>query len=192
MRRTDLEPELAQKMFVWVSAALRRHIISNFDLDQETVDDLMEQVAVLESHGRTSEGLTQSAAEELAAELKAEGQINPEIIVQSIADGEVRLFEALLREATGLRKRLIERILFEPGGEGLAIAACSLDITTEDFEKIFVCSRRARLIEEPTIQRELSALLSLYEKMTRDAANKVIARWRRNENYLSAIRNLEI
>lgn len=192
LRRTDLEPELAQKMFVWVSAALRRHIISNFDLDQETVDDLMEQVAVLESHGRTSEGLTQSAAEELAAELKAEGQINPEIIVQSIADGEVRLFEALLREATGLRKRLIERILFEPGGEGLAIAACSLDITTEDFEKIFVCSRRARLIEEPTIQRELSALLSLYEKMTRDAANKVIARWRRNENYLSAIRNLEI
>ena len=192
IRRTDLEPELAQKMFVWVSAALRRHITTNFDLDQETVDDLMEQVSELESHGRASEGLTPNAAEELAAELKAEGQINAEIIVQSIADGEVRLFQALLREATGLRERLIERILFEPGGEGLAIAACSLDITIEDFEKIFVCSHRARLIEEPTIQRELPVLLSLYSKITRDSAHKVIARWRRNENYLSAIRNLEI
>lgn len=192
LRRSDLEPELAQKMFVWVSAAMRRHIISNFDLDQETVDDLLEQVSVLESHGRPAEGLTPSAAEELAAELKAEGKIGTDIIVQSITDGEVRLFEALLREATGLRKRLIERILFEPGGEGLAIASRSLDVSLEDFEKIFVSSRRARLIEEPTIQRELSSLLSLYGKMTQVAASKVIARWRRDENYLSAIRNLEI
>jgi len=192
VRRTDLEPELAQKMFVWVSAALRRHITTNFDLDQETVDDLLEQISELESHGRATEGLTPNAAEVLAAELKAEGQINAEIIVQSIADGEVRLFEALLREATGLREKLVERILFEPGGEGLAIASCSLEISIEDFEKFFVCSRRARLIEEPTIQRELSALLLLYNKITPNAANKVIARWRRNENYLSAIRNLEI
>ncbi|MBT3789657.1 MAG: DUF2336 domain-containing protein [Alphaproteobacteria bacterium] len=192
LRRSDLEPDLAQKMYVWVSAAMRRHILSTYDLDQDVVDDLLEQVAVLEQHGRVPEGLTPSAAEELAANLKEEGGITPDLLVQSIADGEVRLFEALLREGTGLRKRLIERILFEPGGEGLAIAAKGFGVDAEGFEKLFVCSRRARLIEEPTIQRELGSLMSLYGKMTAESARKVIGRWRRDQSYLSAIRDLEI
>ena len=192
LRRSDLEPDLAQKMFVWVSAALRRHIVAEYDLDQDVVDDLMEQVAVLEAHGRPQSGLTNNAADELAANLKAEGGITPELLVQSIVDGEVRLFESLLREGTGLRKRLIERILFEPGGEGLAIAAKGFGIDAEGFEKLFVCSRRARLIEEATIQRELGSLMNLYGKMTEESAKKVIGRWRRDQSYLSAIRDLEI
>ncbi len=192
LRRSDLEPELAKKMFIWVSAALRRHIISQYDLDQDVVDDLMEQISVLEEHGRPTEGLTRGAAEELAIKLKDENGITPDLLVQSIVDGEVRLFEALLREGCGLRKRLVERILFEPGGEGLAIASKSMGVDSEDFERIFICSRRARLIEEPTIQREIGNLKSLYGKMTVEAANKVIARWRRDQSYLSAIRDLEI
>ena len=192
LRRSDLEPDLAQKMFVWVSAALRRHILAEYDLDQDVVDDLLEQVAVLEAHGRPQSGLTNNAADELAANLKAEGGITPQLLVQSIVDGEVRLFESLLREGTGLRKRLIERILFEPGGEGLAIAAKGFGIDAEGFEKLFVCSRRARLIEEATIQRELGSLMNLYGKMTEESAKKVIGRWRRDQSYLSAIRDLEI
>ena len=124
--------------------------------------------------------------------MKDENGITADLLVQSIVDGEVRLFEALLREGCGLRKRLVERILFEPGGEGLAIASKSLGVDADDFERIFVCSRRARLIEEPTIQREIGNLKSLYGKMTVEAANKVIGRWRRDQSYLSAIRDLEI
>jgi len=153
---------------------------------------LLEQVAVLEEHGRTPAGLTNNAAEELAANLKEEDGITPDLLVQSIVDGEVRLFEALLREGTGLRKRLIERILFEPGGEGLAIAAKGFGVDAEGFEKLFISSRRARLIEEPTIQRELGSLMLLYGKMTQESAKKVIGRWRRDQSYLSAIRDLEI
>ena len=42
LRRDDLDPRLAKKMFFWVSAALRKFIIDNFQLDKSTVDDLME------------------------------------------------------------------------------------------------------------------------------------------------------
>ena len=52
LNRDDLNPQLAKRMFLWVSAALRQHIISEFDLDKSTVDELLEQVTSEEISGK--------------------------------------------------------------------------------------------------------------------------------------------
>ncbi|MCG8509006.1 MAG: DUF2336 domain-containing protein, partial [Rhodospirillales bacterium] len=51
LRRTELEPALAKRMFLWVSAALRQIIIQQFELDAETVDDLLEKAVFEELEG---------------------------------------------------------------------------------------------------------------------------------------------
>jgi uncharacterized protein (DUF2336 family) len=48
LHRRDLEPDLAKRMFLWVSAALRQHILTHFELDPETIDDLLEEAAQLD------------------------------------------------------------------------------------------------------------------------------------------------
>ena len=45
LHRTDMPADLAKKMFMWVSAALRIHIIERFDIDASTTDRLLEQAA---------------------------------------------------------------------------------------------------------------------------------------------------
>ncbi len=42
VHRDDLPPALAQRMFLWVSAALREHIVASFKLDKGTVDEMLE------------------------------------------------------------------------------------------------------------------------------------------------------
>jgi len=42
VHRSDLPPELAEKMYWWVSAALRAHIVENFDVDPTDIDTAME------------------------------------------------------------------------------------------------------------------------------------------------------
>ena len=159
LHRSELGEELAKRMFVWVSAALRGHIISRFQIDADEADDLLASVSA-----DISAPVPQSAAEELAAELAQSGPISADLLANALRDGEVQLFEALLREATRLRQRLVERILFEPGGEGLAIALKSLDCPQDAFERIFKTSRRARLVGEATIKREVRNLSSFYPR----------------------------
>ena len=55
LRREDLDPALAKRMYMWVSAALRQHIVEKYDLDQGVVDDLLER-SVLEGVAQTSGG----------------------------------------------------------------------------------------------------------------------------------------
>ena len=42
LRRNELPDELAKRMFMWVSAALRQFIVNSFKRDSATVDDLLE------------------------------------------------------------------------------------------------------------------------------------------------------
>ncbi|MFT6583400.1 MAG: hypothetical protein ACJAU6_003854, partial [Alphaproteobacteria bacterium] len=42
VNRRDLDPVLARRMYWWVSAALRSHILENFKVDSATLDDAME------------------------------------------------------------------------------------------------------------------------------------------------------
>jgi uncharacterized protein (DUF2336 family) len=189
LHRSELGEDLGKKMLAWVSAAMRAHITTRYKIGREEADDLLSSVSADVFKPETEEP---SPIGLLVAELSVDGKITAELVSDTIKQGEIRLFEALLKEATGLRPRLVERILFEPGGEGLAIALKSLDYPKETFIQIFLTSRRARQVREKTIKRDLENLEIFYPKITPEAAEKVVARWRRNVNFLAAIREIEI
>ena len=186
--RSELGPELAKRMFLWVSAALRRHIADHFDFDPETVDSLLAETARLSEPSSTAEG----DGTELATALDESGMITPAIMIKALKDGEVSLFVSLFAQRTGLRRTLVLRILFEPGGEGLAIACKAIEMQPETFTKLFVLSRKARPQLGQNINLEKEKVLSLYHKMSPEAASQVVARWRLDADYLAALRDLEL
>lgn len=193
LRRRDLSPTLAKKMYFWVSAALRQYIVETFDVDVTELDDTIESVTTeavrqIEEEGDTSES---SAPMVLARRIAEADQVTPQLLLQTLKQGEVPLFEALLAQLSRLRLPLIRRFLFEPGGEGLAIVCKAADIEKSLFASIFLLSRRARPGERAMDPRELSRVLALYDRITPDAANFVVARWRRDRRLLYAIKQVE-
>ena len=80
LHRSEFGEELAKRMFVWVSAALRGHIISRFQIDADEADDLLASVSA-----DISAPVPQSAAEELAAELAQSGPISADFVGQRAA-----------------------------------------------------------------------------------------------------------
>ena len=131
-------------------------------------------------------------ADELAQNLKQENLATISMLLSSLQDGEVSFFLTFFGKMTGLRNTLIKRIVFEPGGDGLAIACKAVDVSKEDFLIIFDLSRKARPEEEKKHEREVRHVQTLYEKMTTQAANSVLRMWQRDSNYLAAIRELEL
>ncbi|MEE9318369.1 MAG: DUF2336 domain-containing protein, partial [Rhodospirillales bacterium] len=112
LRREDLDPALAKRMYLWVSAALRQYILDNYQLDQTVLDDLLERTA------KTAQEVRHTKSDELAETVDKEGLGLAKMMIRALKDGEIFLFEAMFRRLTRLRNTLIKRILFEPGGEG--------------------------------------------------------------------------
>ena len=192
VRRQDLPVALAKKLYFWVSAALRQHILENFDIDVPTLDEAAEGAARDAAALVPPNGASEADRSAILARRLAESrQVSPRLLVQTLRQGEIPLFEALLSEMSGLRLRLVRRLLFEPGGEGLAVCCRGLDIDKPTFATIFLLSRRARPSERSMDPRELSRILSFFENVRAEAARTVLARWRRDPDLLHAIKTVE-
>ncbi|MEX0815163.1 MAG: DUF2336 domain-containing protein [Dongiaceae bacterium] len=193
LRRHDLSPALAKKMYVWVSAALRHHIVEQFAVDVTALDDTIE--AISRAHAAKADANAKQRGHdkprELARRLAEANQITSQLVIQSLRQGEIPLFEALLGEMSGLRPTLVRRLMFEPGGEGLAIVARAIDLEKSAFASIFLLTRKARSTERVTDPRELSRVLSLFDRLNPAAAKAVLARWRRDPDFLYALKSVE-
>ncbi len=191
VRRPDLGPELAEKMYWWVSAALRKEIAANFDIDVTTLDDQIESSVqdILESEGKTAPKTEKKpdSAERLAKDI----DVTPELLVRVLRQGEITLFAALFAKYTELSGKLVRRLLFEPGGEGMAIACKAKELPKQSFASIFLLSRKAQPGEKVVDPGELSRILTFYERIDPEAAQKVTKQWQRDPEYLYAIRRLD-
>jgi uncharacterized protein (DUF2336 family) len=185
LRRPELGEDLARRMYWWVSAALRKHILANFKISASEFDDVLEgAVADLANHPAPEEI---SKSTELAENLKHENAITPQLLVQSLRQGEIALFEAMFSKMTGIRMTLVRRMLFERGGEGLAIACRAMRIEAPLFASIYLLSRKARPSDPPPARGEVKRVLDLYEQIAYDAADELLKKWQRDQDFLKAV-----
>ncbi len=104
VHRSDLPAELAEKMYWWVSAALRSHIVENFDVDQSDIDSAMEVAVKTVIATQETEDSDMSATDRVARYLAESHDTDGDLIIRLLRDGEVTLFERVLAPQTGLRR----------------------------------------------------------------------------------------
>lgn len=191
LHRQDLDPKLARRMYWWVSAALRKHIVDNFHIDPAELDVKIEHTIKQILNEPRDNPISVEQAAQLAQKLVASGSVAPQLLVQALRRGEVELFVALFAEYSGLRPVLIRRFILEAGGEGLAIACKALEVEKSDFVSLFVLSRQARRGEQVVDPTELAGTVSLYDRINGDTARKVLSRWKLDPDYLYAMKQVE-
>lgn len=192
LRREELDSKLAQKLFLWVSAAMRQHITDKFALDVDVIDALLEKSAREIFASRPADAMETKVSDELANQIADAQDIDPEFMISVLRQGEVNLFMSLIKKFTGLRVNLIRRIIFEPGGEGLAIACKAIGLGKSDFSTIYAEIRRAVPSLVTDFDQEIRAILTFFDSFETETATKVLSRWKLDSNYLAAIRELEI
>jgi uncharacterized protein (DUF2336 family) len=187
LSRPELDRDLAQRMYWWVSAALREHILERFDVAPGAFDDALEETVVNLANAAARSDNEQRKSMQLAERLAAEGAITPDLLVQTLRRGEVSLFEALFAKRTGIRLKLVRRLLFERGGEGLAVACKAIGIEPGIFASIYVLSRKARPFEPPPQRGEVTRLLKFYGDIRQEATELLLRKWQRDPNFLNAV-----
>jgi len=187
LRREDLPVDLAKRMYRWVSDALRQHILENFDISEEDVDQLLEGVDDDEIERR--EAKRNDAALRLVEALSNGAPVSSDMLIDALAEGEVRLFIGVLRQRTGLREVMLMRLLMEPEGDGLALVCKVAGFDRSAVERLFeVTSGAGGLIRRT--EEDIENAIRLYTRAPLDAAEEVIEHWKRSSDYRSALRML--
>lgn len=189
IQRPDLPDDLAQRMYWWVSAALKKHIAANFNIDATFLDDAIESAARTQLEERT-ETNDSGKPEDLVDRLEKLNELDSDFLVKALRQGEVSLFEAGICKLSGLRPKLLRRILFEPGGEALALLCRALNLDVQTFTTIFELTRRAVDGQNTEDPARRGTLHDLYEKTATGDARRVLRRWRRSSDYLYALKQV--
>lgn len=185
LRREELEPELAKRMYWWVSAALRTAILERYELDPDELDDAMEG-AVQDSLADAGVPTATDAPESLAALLTFD-EVAQNEWVRVLRAGDIARFQSIFQKATGLGLPFLRTVLFETGGERLAIICRAVDVSPKVFAAVYRLLRVASG-NAPQIKRgDLTRIASLYLDIKPDLAVSVLRQWRRNPQYLAAI-----
>ncbi len=192
VRRRDLPASLARKMYHWVSAALRSHILETFDIDPTDLDDELEVVSSVAAQAQIEADQSLPApAQTLAKTLAKRDEINPDILIQTLRRGEVGLFEALFGQISGLTSPRLQRVLYEPSGKDLAIASRALGIGRSHFSILFLLTRKGTGGREVADPRDVARVMSYFDRMDLGGAGQVLKQWQRRADYLEAIEEIE-
>lgn len=191
LRRHDLEASLAKRMYVWVSAALRQFILENFHVDEldidlaigKTVDTIIE-----EAEAQSEED---TAAANLAGELARQDKVTASLLLQTLRQGEVALFEALLANMAHIKISSVRKLIYDEGAEGLVIVARAADIDRTSFTSIFLLLQRVHPKELAKDAYAMKRALDLFDRLKADTAAKVVERWKLNPDFLRSIKRLE-
>ena len=190
--RDDLGPDLALRMFFWVSTVLRDHIVEKFRLDREIVNDLVGQV-VMDEVRRIQKG-TGGHHKSLAGLKKImqdEGRLTADMLIIALREGDSSLFVSMFGRMASLDEDLVGRMLFDHDGKGLAIACRSANIGRIAFVSLFTLAQKMLGQDDKAIRLRLSAALDFHDIFSREAADEVLGHWRSGVGYVNSIRTAE-
>ncbi len=189
VQRPDLPTDLAQRMYWWVSAALRKHIVTNFAIDIAALDDEIESVTqdVIAKESQSTQGSEEIEA--LVDRLSELGELTSHFLIKSLRQGEVMLFELGLARLCGLRAKLLRRILYEPGGEGLAILCKALGFERQMFGTVYELTRKA--VDSAAGDVPVEQAYTFFDKAKQMDASRVLKRWQRSSEYLYALKRTQ-
>lgn len=174
LNRGDLPPRLAHRMFWWVSAALRRHILQHYRVDPALLGRQIYD-AGQDALARPAPFSLDAAALALVDALAARRELNERFLVGALRAGNVSAFLAGFARLAEIDLATARLIALERGGEPLAIVCKALDIDRANFAAIFLHVRKGdRVIPTGLLQE----MMALYDSIDRPTAGGLLASWR--------------
>jgi uncharacterized protein (DUF2336 family) len=182
--RSELPPELAHRIFWWVTAALRKGIMERFAVDPAMLDDAMQDAAHAAMRKRPDDQAS-DPAERLIEGLVEARQLDERFLVQALRGGKVSAFVAGLGYLCKVEPRVARRIVHDRSGESLAIACRAINVERNNFASLFLLTRQGGgKVMSPNTLRDM---LKFYDLTTPHRARIALRYWRADSQYIAAL-----
>lgn len=190
VNREDLPPELAYRMYWWVAAALRKKIVSEFDVDPLVIDEAMRQTSrTLLSDQQGTDG-SWMKAQRLVRRLHETGDLTIEFLINSLRQRRISVFVAGLAELGSVDFRTAWRIFSDRGGESFAVIAKAVGMERNQFTSAYLLIAQARDGERARAPNVLKNIMELFDSVTSANARGALQYWQQDSAYQVALEEL--
>lgn len=190
--RHDIPADLAHKMFWWVSAALRRHILQNFEIDELQLNEKI--IAAAKTEYTYDVAANTSHADKLIAELAARKELTDRFLVQTLRGKQVRLFITGLAYKASLPYLTISRFIYDPNAEALAVILRALEFDRNAFSAIFLLTRNisdSDKTKKMIRPEEVEIMMKFYDKLSEKNAKSTLRSWQLEKDFVKIVEELE-
>lgn len=186
LNRSDLSFELAHKMYWWVSAALRRKIVSEFDVDETLLDDNLEMVTKEIVNQHDEKDSVMNKATFLVKKLADQKKLNIDFIITNLRQEKINIAVAALSELSGLTTQIIWRVLRERSDESLAVIARAIGLEKSQFSTMFLLILQCNSGSKARSTSVLNKMLKLFDRIKIENARAALRYWQRDKGYQDA------
>ena len=188
LRPAELPDPVLRRVFWWVSAALREHLVTAGGLVEAVAEDFLKDATRTALDAALAAAAAESPAETLAARLDQSGELVGPFLVNILRQGHVALFIAVLARRCSVGRQTATRILFDAGGESLAIACKALSLDRKEFAAVILLTRKPG---DPTPATEvLARIAELFNSLTQRNAFLALRYWQEDDDYLQAVEEI--
>lgn len=185
LSRADLKPDLAKKMYAFVSETLRQKIVDDYKIDPSTIDAALNE-SVRDAETDTTPDSNKKTME-LVEAIAGRKELTPGLLAKTLRDGEIPLFLGLFSKMVELDVETMRKIIFEAEGEVIALTCKATGFETHQFSDLYKLIRITRSGSRDVRINEMSHLLSYYEQMKKVTAQNILRSWQRDPSYLDQI-----
>ncbi|MEX6723066.1 DUF2336 domain-containing protein [Parapedomonas caeni] len=185
--RNDLPGDLAHRMYWWVSAALRRHILRHFTIPADVLDRALEDStrrAVAEhDHGQGA----QARALRLARRLMDLGELTDPFLLSALRQQRVTVFAAGLAERAGITFQMAWRLISDRGAESFIVLAKAIDMDRQTMTSLVLLLAEFNNPESARRPDVITTILKLFDDLSTAQARDVLRVWQRDTALVRAL-----
>lgn len=191
LRRSDLPPDLAHKMFWWVGAALREFILNDYDLSAHVIEPAIESAtaAGLERRAGDKDQGVRASAGRLAGVMDESGNLNIPVLLRLLEQGRIQAFMAGLAQLSGVSFDTVDRIVLDQGGEALALICRMIGTDRNQFTRISLLIKKIA-VHPPQRVEEVERIATLFDEVDEERAAIAMYYWQQESPLQDAVEKL--
>jgi uncharacterized protein (DUF2336 family) len=185
LRRPEMNAEAAMKIYWWVEQDLRRYTLKRFGMTTGQIDQALASTIAGFLDDHALEKTNDEVMDQVATWMEKHDAVNVHTLPQVLRMGHFRLFNMLLSRLAKLSLTLVDTIVSETGGRGLASICRALGVDKAGFVSLFLLARGGRPGDQAVHPRELSHALATFDRMTPAIAKDLLHSWNVNPDYFA-------
>ena len=138
-QRHDLPPAVAQRMYAWVSDALKSSLVQRYPQAAEAISTALDEMSTSLASGKHVS--TDSGASKLVAKLSSSGQLTSSFLIRVLHQGQMELFEHGVASILEMDVEIVRRALYGERSVLLVLACRAVGIDRAVFMTVFNLSR---------------------------------------------------
>lgn len=177
LAREDLPSTAQTQLENIISDALKSHIHHNFAVSKDVLEDALPNTTA--ESPLFSVGLATLPPEELVAELAAQQKLSLPLMLATLMDGEIPLFEAMFARLAEVPLSFAQKTLATPSSDVFAIVCKAIGMEKQTFFEFYDLLQKGRPQEERATLAERQHSLKYFMALNQHSACAALHTWQR-------------